>query len=102
LVLETIYLPGDEPRVATPDSRYARMRNVWSLPTVSQLVQWLDATGYADVEVIDQTMTTTAEQRSTEWMTYESLREALDPDDPTRTVEGWPAPHRVVVTAVVP
>lgn len=102
LVLETIYLPGDEPGTATPDDRYARMRNVWSLPTVSQLVQWLDATGYADIEVVDQTMTTTAEQRSTEWMTYESLREALDPDDPTRTVEGWPAPHRVVVTAVVP
>ncbi len=99
LVLETIYLPGDELRAATPEDRYARMRNVWSLPTVPQLVDWLDATGYADIEVVDQTMTTTAEQRSTEWMTYESLREALDPNDPTRTVEGWPAPHRVVVTA---
>jgi len=102
LVLETIYLPGDEPHSATPDSRYARMRNVWSLPTVPQLVHWLDATGYVDIKVVDQTMTTTAEQRSTEWMTFESLREALDPDDPAKTVEGWPAPHRVVVTAVAP
>jgi len=99
LVLETIYLPGDDLRAATPDSRYARMRNVWSLPTVAQLVQWLDATGYVDIEVVDQAVTTTAEQRSTEWMKFESLREALDPDDPSKTVEGWPAPHRVVITA---
>jgi len=100
LVLETIYLPGEDLRAATPDDRYARMRNVWSLPTVPQLEQWLETTGYEGIEVIDQTMTTTEEQRSTEWMTFESLREALDPEDPTKTVEGWPAPRRVVVTAL--
>lgn len=99
LVLETIYLPGDDLRAATPEKRYARMRNVWSLPTVPQLVCWLQHTGYKDIEVVDQSMTTTAEQRSTEWMVFESLRESLDPDDLTKTVEGWPAPHRVVVTA---
>ncbi len=99
LVLETIYLPGDGLEARTPDDRYARMRNVWHLPTVAQLVAWLESAGYRDVAVIDTTMTTTDEQRSTEWMTFESLQEALDPDDPTRTVEGWPAPHRVVVTA---
>ena len=76
LVLETIYLPGEDLRAATPDDRYARMRNVWSLPTVPQLEQWLETTGYEGIEVIDQTMTTTEEQRSTEWMTFESLREA--------------------------
>ena len=99
LVLETIYLPGDSLEARTPDDRYARMRNVWHLPTVRLLVAWLESTGFRDIEVVDATMTTIDEQRSTEWMTFESLREALDPDDPTRTVEGWPAPHRVVVTA---
>jgi len=102
LVLETIYLPGEDLRAETPEDRYARMRNVWSLPTVPQLVAWLDETGYEDIEVIDTSLTTTDEQRSTEWMTFESLRESLDPDDPTKTVEGWPAPHRVVVTATAP
>jgi tRNA (mo5U34)-methyltransferase len=52
-----------------------------------------------DVAVIDQSYTTTDEQRATEWMTFESLAEALDPVDPSKTVEGWPAPQRVVVTA---
>ena len=102
LVLETIYLPGDDLRAATPENRYARMRNVWSLPTVPQLVVWLQEAGYADIEVIDTSVTNLDEQRSTEWMTFDSLREALDPTDPTKTVEGWPAPHRVVVTATVP
>ncbi len=99
LVLETIYLPGNDLCAVTPDGRYARMRNVWSLPTVPQLVAWLVETGFKDIDIVDESMTTTAEQRSTEWMRFESLREALDPDDPTKTVEGLPAPHRVVVTA---
>lgn len=99
LVLETLFLPGDDLRAATPDGRYARMRNVWLLPTVPQLVAWLKAAGYADIEVVDTSITSTDEQRSTAWMTFESLGEALDPDDPGRTIEGWPAPRRVVVTA---
>ena len=33
LVLETLVLPGDEPAALAVDGRYARMRNVWLLPT---------------------------------------------------------------------
>jgi tRNA (mo5U34)-methyltransferase len=99
LVLETIYLPGDGLTARTPDGRYARMRNVWHLPTVDQLVAWLADTGFRDINVVDSSVTTTDEQRSTDWMTFESLAEALDPNDSSQTVEGWPAPHRVVVTA---
>ena len=99
LVLETLFLPGDDLRAETPEGRYARMRNVWLLPTVLQLVAWLEEAGFGAIEVIDTSVTTTDEQRSTDWMRFESLREALDPDDPGRTVEGWPAPRRVVVTA---
>ena len=99
LVLETLFLPGEDMRAETPPERYARMRNVWSLPTVPQLVRWLDETGYDAIEVVDTSITTTDEQRSTEWMTFESLREALDPEDSSLTIEGWPAPRRVVVVA---
>jgi len=99
LVLETIYLPGDKAFAATPEDRYARMRNVWLLPTVSELAIWLNRSGYDNIEIIDESMTTVDEQRATDWMTFESLREALDPNDPARTIEGWPAPHRVVITA---
>lgn len=99
LVLETIVLPGDDLRAATPDDRYARMRNVWALPTVPQLREWLAQTDYADIETLDVSVTTTDEQRSTDWMRFESLREALDPADPSKTVEGWPAPRRAILIA---
>jgi tRNA (mo5U34)-methyltransferase len=78
------------------------MKNVWLLPTLAELTTWLQRTGFRDLEIIDTAVTTTAEQRSTEWMPFESLAEALDPENPDRTVEGWPAPRRVVVTATAP
>jgi tRNA (mo5U34)-methyltransferase len=102
LVLETLFVPGEESYACTPEDRYARMRNVWLLPTVAELSTWLDRSGYRRIEIVDKSLTSTDEQRSTEWMTFESLSDALDPDDPERTVEGWPAPRRVVVTATAP
>ena len=102
LVLETIYLPGKESRARTPDDRYARMRNVWLLPTTAELLKWVRLTGYQDIEIVDRSKTTVDEQRSTQWMSFESLREALDPNDNSLTVEGWPAPHRLVLTATSP
>ena len=102
LVLETLYVPGEESCACTPKERYARMRNVWLLPTIAELTTWMERTGYRDIEIVDTSITTTEEQRSTEWMTFESLREALDPDDPSKTVEGWPSPRRVIVTATIP
>ena len=99
LVLETLYVPGEESYACTPAERYARMKNVWLLPTIRELLTWLARTGYRDIEVVDKSRTSPDEQRATEWMTFESLADALDPADPSRTVEGWPAPRRVVVTA---
>jgi tRNA (mo5U34)-methyltransferase len=94
LVLETLILPGDEAATQMPESRYARMRNVWLLPTLTMLESWLASAGFEDVRLIDVTDTTSEEQRTTEWMPFESLAEALDPTNPARTIEGWPAPRR--------
>ncbi len=99
LVLETIYLPGDGAFARTPEGRYARMRNVWLLPSIDELRTWLKRTGFRSSEIVDSSVTRHTEQRRTEWMTFESLESALDPQDPARTVEGWPRPHRVVITA---
>jgi tRNA (mo5U34)-methyltransferase len=35
-------------------------------------------------------------------MRFESLREALDPTDPSRTIEGLPAPTRAILIARSP
>ena len=99
LVLETLILPGDDALSRTPNTRYARMRNVWHLPTLAELLVWLARLGFREPAHHDSTVTTVEEQRSTEWMPFESLEAALDPDNSDRTVEGWPRPLRAVVSA---
>jgi tRNA (mo5U34)-methyltransferase len=102
LVLESLILPGDEAEAKTPDGRYARMRNVWLLPTLPMLEDWLRNAGFSGIRTVDLSRTTTDEQRTTEWMPFESLAEALDPAGPDRTVEGWPAPHRALLVGQKP
>jgi tRNA (mo5U34)-methyltransferase len=99
LVLETLIAPGTESAVLVPGGRYARMRNVWHLPTGPRLVGWLESSGFRNSRFIDTGNTTIHEQRSTEWMPFESLQQALGRDDPTATVEGLPAPRRALLTA---
>ena len=100
LVLETLVLPvGQEQDLLRPRGRYARMRNVWAVPGTERLLGWLRRAGFRRAGVVDMTVTSVAEQRRTAWMRFESLEQALDPADRTRTVEGLPAPVRAVVIA---
>ena len=100
LVLETLVLPDDRlGPVLIPESRYARMRNVWSIPTALELQRWVSHAGFGGVKLLDVTITTVEEQRTTEWMTFESLAQALDPQDAGRTQEGYPAPTRALLLA---
>ena len=102
LVLETLIFPGAGSLVHEPEDRYARMRNVWHLPTATALEGWLQQAGFRDIRLVDVTVTTVNEQRSTEWMPSESLAEALNPDDPGCTIEGLPAPARALVICKSP
>jgi tRNA (mo5U34)-methyltransferase len=99
LVLETLYLPGDGAFARTPEGRYARMRNVWLLPTIDELHTWLARTGFTQAQLVDRSVTRQDEQRRTEWMPFESLEAGLHPSDPELTIEGWPRPHRLIMTA---
>jgi len=99
LVLETLVVTGDEQTALVPQGRYARMGNVWFLPSTATLCQWLTKLGFKNCRVIDTNVTSTDEQRSTDWMRFHSLTQFLDPDDPSLTIEGYPAPCRVIVTA---
>ena len=102
IVLETLILEGAGTDELLPGGRYARMRNVWSIPTRARLREWLRDAGLGDGQLIDVTATTPEEQRSTEWMKFESLDRCLDPDDPGRTIEGHPAPVRAVLLVEAP
>ena len=100
VLLETLVLPDSEALSRTPPDRYARMRNVWHLPSVAELEIWLARAGFRDIVAGDACRTTTDEQRRTRWMPFDSLADALSPDDPGRTVEGWPAPLRIAIKAL--
>ena len=97
IILETLVLEGEGREILKPEGRYARMRNVHDIPTLTVLRDWLSEAGLPDVKVLDVCKTTTGEQRSTEWMTFESLAECLDPDEPSLTVEAYPAPVRAAL-----
>ncbi|HHX81974.1 MAG TPA: tRNA 5-methoxyuridine(34)/uridine 5-oxyacetic acid(34) synthase CmoB [Pseudomonadaceae bacterium] len=102
LVLETLVIEGEEGLTLVPQGRYARMPNVWFLPTCNTLHAWLGKSGYTDIRLVDLNRTSVEEQRSTAWMTFESLPEALDRKDPLQTIEGYPAPLRAVFVARKP
>ena len=97
LVLETMIIEGDGPMALCPQDRYAKMRNVHFLPSLPVLTSWMHKAGFKNVRCIDITPTTDQEQRKTEWMTFESLHDFLDPKHPDTTVEGHPAPIRAVM-----
>ncbi|MGL9734826.1 MAG: tRNA 5-methoxyuridine(34)/uridine 5-oxyacetic acid(34) synthase CmoB [Symbiopectobacterium sp.] len=99
LVLETLVIDGDENAVLVPGERYAKMRNVYFIPSASALVRWLEKCGFVDVRIVDHCVTTLEEQRRTSWMTTESLADFLDPNDRSKTCEGYPAPLRAVIVA---
>ncbi len=99
LVLETLVVDGDEQTVLVPTDRYAQMNNVYFLPSVPALELWLQKAGFVNVRCVDIDITTTEEQRATEWMTYQSLSDFLDLNDCRKTIEGHPAPMRAVMIA---
>ncbi len=100
LLLETLVLPGDDNRALTVDGRYARMRNVWELPTAARVLDWLNQAGFESARWVNSNVTSTDEQRTTSWMPYESLAEALDKSNSAVTVEGHPRPCRAVLVAI--
>ncbi len=102
LILETIVIEGGEGESLVPIGRYARMNNVWFLPTAKTLAQWLDKMGFENIRIVDQSKTTADEQRPTMWKPGQSLSDYLDPADPTKTIEGHPAPIRATLIATKP
>ena len=99
LVLETLVIDGDVNTCLVPADRYAKMKNVYFIPSVPCLINWLEKVGFKNVRCVDQAITTLEEQRKTDWLENESLVDFLDPTDHSKTIEGLPAPKRAVILA---
>jgi tRNA (mo5U34)-methyltransferase len=96
LILETLVIEGKKGEVLVPEGRYAKMRNVWFIPSPLTLESWLKRTGFKNIHLINVTKTTLEEQRKTDWMPWESLQDFLSPSDENKTIEGYPAPRRAI------
>jgi tRNA (mo5U34)-methyltransferase len=99
LVLETLVIEGELGEVLMPEDRYAQMRNVWFLPSCDTLLLWARRAGFKNPRIVEKNVTSLEEQRSTEWMQYQSLTDFLDTDDKSKTAEGYPAPLRATLIA---
>jgi len=97
LFLETLIIDSPDDVALFPVDRYAKMRNVYFLPSLSCLKNMCVRAGWKWEAVIDVSYTTPEEQRRTAWIKTESLSDFLDPTDPSKTVEGYPAPMRALV-----
>ena len=99
ILIDTFMIDGEDEICLTPNKRYSKIPNIYFIPTISALKNWLIRAGFEDIEVLATTVTTSEEQRSTPWSFDESLENFLDKNDPSKTVEGYPAPKRVYVKA---
>lgn len=102
LVLETLVIEGDAQQVLVPNERYAQMQNVYFIPSAQALIGWLKKCGFINIKLADVTATTVQEQRPTSWMNFQSLPNFLDPEDQSKTIEGYPAPQRALLIAQKP
>ena len=100
LILDTFMIDGEEEMCLTPRDRYSKIPNIYFVPTVNALKNWCLRAGFESVEVLEIMKTDLTEQRKTEWIDTQSLEDFLDPNDPEKTVEGYPAPRRVYIKAI--
>jgi tRNA (mo5U34)-methyltransferase len=99
IIIDTFMIDGEEEVALTPHSRYSKMSNIYFIPTIAALKNWLNRAGFINIEVLAITTTNIEEQRVTPWTFEQSLDDYLDENDKSKTVEGYPAPKRVYIKA---
>ncbi|MDR1976335.1 MAG: tRNA 5-methoxyuridine(34)/uridine 5-oxyacetic acid(34) synthase CmoB [Campylobacteraceae bacterium] len=97
LFLDTFMIDGDEDIALCPKNSYSKIPNVYFIPTINALKNWCERAGFKNFELLSVKPTDSNEQRKTEWILGQSLENFLDPDDNSKTVEGYPAPKRAYV-----
>ena len=93
VILDTLIIEGNGEYALSP-MRYAKMKNVYFIPTLKALYNWIERAGFKNIEFIGKRYTTTNEQRKTDWIEGESLESFLNKSQ-TKTIEGFEPPLRV-------
>ena len=100
VILDTFYIEGEGEMCLSPKSSYSKIPNIYFVPTIGALKNWCLRAGFSEFEVLETSVTELNEQRKTEWIEGQSLEDFLDPQDSSKTVEGYPAPARVYVRLI--
>lgn len=99
LILETLIFDSNESSLFVPKENYARMPNVWQLPSFLAIKSWLSALGFTEIELLSVNTTGIAEQRETVHMPFKSLNDGLSIENNNLTVERYPRPQRGIIIA---
>ncbi|WP_370690897.1 tRNA 5-methoxyuridine(34)/uridine 5-oxyacetic acid(34) synthase CmoB [Helicobacter cappadocius] len=94
LIADTLIIDSDLDIALCPKTSYAKMPNVYFIPSIKTLQGWCFRAGFAEIEILAIKDTTPLEQRKTQWIDGMSLESFLDPEDHSKTIEGYPAPKR--------
>ncbi|RAX56855.1 tRNA 5-methoxyuridine(34)/uridine 5-oxyacetic acid(34) synthase CmoB [Helicobacter monodelphidis] len=100
LFLDTLMIEGHHEVALFPKERYARMKNVYFIPTQKTLENWLYRAGFKEIQCLDIVKTTIEEQRVSCWSSEQSLGDFLDSSGQF-SIEGYPAPQRIYVYAKI-
>lgn len=93
LILDTLIIDDEREVALTPQGSYAKMPNVYFIPSIPALQAWCHRAHLELVEVLSIKETTLEEQRKTSWIDSLSLDSFLN-ESGDKTIEGYPAPKR--------
>lgn len=98
-IFDSIIIPGNEEIALCPkNKRYAKMPNVYFIPTLKTFINWLESCGFREITHIATLKTGIDEQKKTSWSNAQSLEDFLNADQ-SKTIEGYPAPQRAYLKA---
>jgi tRNA (mo5U34)-methyltransferase len=95
VILDTFIIEGEE-EIALIPKRYAKMKNIYFIPTINGLKNWVEIAKFKEFEVLEIKATDLNEQRKTDWIEGESLNNFLNEDN-SKTIEGYPPPIRAYI-----
>ncbi len=81
-----------------PSGKYAGASGVWFLPTPTALMNMIRRAGFKEVSLVD-VHRYEDEQQKTRYSLMPSLTDFLDREKKDRTIEGYPAPVRIHISA---
>lgn len=93
LFLDCLLIESSQEICLCPKKSYAKMSNVYFIPSIEALKGWCERAGFGGFEVLGVQETTTQEQRKTHWIDTLSLEDFLDSANGL-TIEGYPLPLR--------